>query len=88
MMCPRWLAGATALLLHLRDGRFDESEDAVEVHIHCLPPLCVAHGGDGRVLRRPDAVVNDEDIQLAEVTHSLFDQFDSLPCRAQLLLDG
>src|SRR5207248_8418030 len=53
-------------LFRSRDGALDESEDAVEVDGHGLPPLLGRHFINGRVVGRPDAVVGHENIKPAE----------------------
>ena len=65
-MWPRAGGGAGAALEHVGGGGVDEAEDAVYVGGQGAAPLGGGHGGDGGFDGRPDAVVDDEDVEVAE----------------------
>ena len=44
----------------------DEREDAVEIHGDGAMPLFIGHAVDGCVLRRPDAVIRDQNVETSE----------------------
>src|SRR5207248_11548381 len=75
-------------LFRSRDGALDESEDAVEVDGHGLPPLLGRHFINGRVVGRPDAVVGHENIKPAEAGDGGLHQFLGIFGARKLLLDG
>src|ERR1039458_1695640 len=43
-----------------------EREDAVEIHSDGAMPLFIGHAIDGCVLRRPDAVIGDQNVETPE----------------------
>ena len=42
---------------------FDEAKNAVQIDGNRAPPLLVGHAVDGRIFRRPDAVVGNHDVE-------------------------
>ena len=44
----------------------DQRKDAVEIHRDSAMPLLIGHAIDGRILRRPDAVIRDQDVETPE----------------------
>ena len=62
----RWWWLGERLGQHLGGGGLDQAEDAVEIDAQGGAPLGDGHGVDGGVVRRPDAVVDDEDVEAAK----------------------
>src|SRR6266849_7295923 len=44
----------------------DQREDAVQIHRDGAMPLFIGHAIDGRILRRPDAVIRDQNVETPE----------------------
>lgn len=81
-------AGDGLLPLHLGDGGADEAEGAVEVDAESGAPLGVAHGGDGFVVRWPDAVVDDEAVEPTESGNCCVDEGCAVGWSGKFLLEG
>ncbi len=62
------------LRLHLVDGVLDEPEDAIKIDGDGGMPLLVGHALDGSIVRWPDAMVGDEDVEAPELAHGGIDQ--------------
>ena len=58
--------GRLGLPIHLRHSRLHQSEDRVEIDGHGPTPLLIGHLGDGRLVGRPDAVIDHENVETAE----------------------
>jgi hypothetical protein len=56
--------------LHLPHSMLHQTKDAIQVDGHCAPPLFIRHLIDGRVVGRPNTVVPDYNVHLAEALHS------------------
>ena len=50
------------LSFHLRYGMLDQSENAIQIDRDGFPPLGFGHLFNGRILRRPDPVIGDQNI--------------------------
>src|SRR5580698_10759792 len=59
--------GDAGLGFHLRDSMFHQAKDGVEVDRESRAPLLVGHFVDGYILRGPDAVIGDEDVEASEM---------------------
>src|ERR1017187_7771463 len=58
---------------HVGGGGVNQAEDAIEIGGDGAVPLGSGHGGDGGGGGRPDAVVGDEDVEVAEGRESVGD---------------
>ena len=47
----------------------DQAKNAVDIYRHGSVPLLIGHAVDGRILRRPDAVIRDQDVEPPESGH-------------------
>ena len=88
MMWPRARVRPSGWREHLRGGGLDEAEDAGEIDAERGGPLRGRHGGDGLVVRRPDAVVDDEDVEAAEDGGGGGDEGVAVVDGREFLLDG
>src|SRR5215472_17930589 len=65
----------------------NQTEDAIEIHCHSLPPLLVSHLIDGNILRWPNAVIRNQTIKPSEITDHGFDQIFSIRWRGEVRLN-
>ena len=73
---------------HVRSGGMDEAEDAVDVDGLCAAPLGRGHSGDIGFHGGPDAVVEDEDVQVSEGLEGGGDEGFAVFGGGEVLLDG
>src|SRR5215472_10542984 len=66
---------ARCLLLHLGRTVLNQAKDAVEIDGERCAPLFVGHLVDGSVVRRPDTVIADHDVDFAKVVNCSCDQW-------------
>jgi hypothetical protein len=57
------------LEVHLCDGCLHQSKNGIQIYLERVAPLGFSHLSDGGILRGPDAVVGDENIEAAEGTY-------------------
>jgi hypothetical protein len=81
-------AAGLRLGLHLGYCGADDAEDAVEVGAESVAPLLGGHGGDGLVVRGPDAVVEDGAVETAEGSDGSGDEGLTVFGSGERLLDG
>jgi hypothetical protein len=65
---------AGAVLFHLDDRRFHQGKDAIEVDSGGLFPLVIGHMVDGRVMRFPDTVVSNQNVESPEALDCFHNQ--------------
>src|SRR4029077_3712291 len=63
-----------ALLFYLGQAEFYQAKKTINVDGQRGTPLLVCHLIDGRVIRRPDTVVSNQNVHLAEPLHRSIDQ--------------
>lgn len=65
-----------------------EAEDAVEIDGQGGAPLLFGHGVDGLIVRGPDAVVDDEDVEVAKGCDGGVDERLAVFGGGEILLEG
>ena len=73
---------------HLGDCGTDDAEDAVEIGAQGASPLLSGHGGDVRVVGRPDAVIENDAVEPAEGFDGGFDESAAVFGGGERLMDG
>jgi hypothetical protein len=76
------------LTIHLRNCCLHQSKNGIQVYLERVAPLGFRHLGNWRILRGPDAVIDDEDIQAAKGAYCGCYQGPAICGGAELLLYG
>ena len=72
---------------HVRDGGLDKAEDALQINSKGRYPLIVGHGSNGLVMGWPDAVIDDEDVEIVESINGGVDEGSAIRGRGKGLLE-
>ena len=72
----------------MRGGGLDKAEDTLQIDGDGRGPLLVGHGGDGLVVCGPDAVIDHQDIEIAESIEGGSDDGSSFGRGSEGLLKG